>query len=496
MQVLAGRAWRAPGASAWILLTAAVFLALAARSEVPEYYVTVGLFTVLLAAMHRTLLAWPTLVGVLILIVLLVPARRFTLIGVASFELEPYRAFVLFLAAGWVAALLADPRVRLRRTSVDKPILAIALVALASVVLNTGAIAAQVLQQEVVKSLFFLFGYLLVFFVVVSVIRTRAAVDRLLALIVVSACLVAALSVFESRTGTNVFSSLPRVFPFLQYNFLLDPTADLNQFQRGDRLRTYGSAEHPIALGAMLVMVLPLAIYLASRSRSRLWWGAPAVLGVGALATVSRTAVVMLLVVGLVFLWLRPRQTFKLWPMVVPALVVVHFLIPHTLGIIKSSFFPEGGVAALVEEQQGFEGSRRSGGRIDDLGPTVAEVSTKPFLGLGYGTRVIDGPKANARILDNQWLGTLLETGVVGVVAWVWLFVVFLRRMRSAAREARDDADGGLLFVALTASAASIALGMLLFDALGFVQIAFLTFIVMALGCVLLRLRAEAAPAT
>src|SRR5688500_7489304 len=368
MHVIAGRAWRAPGASVWILLTAAVFLVLAARSEVPEYYVTAGLFAVLLAAMHRTLLAWQTLVGVLILLVLLVPARRFTLIGVASFELEPYRAFVLFLAAGWIAALLVDPRVRLRRTGLDKPIVAIAVTALASVVLNTGAIAAQALQQEVVKSLIFLFGYLLVFIIIVSVVRTRATVDGLLMIIVVSGCLVAALSVFESRTGTNVFSSLPRIFPFLQYNFVLDPTADLDQFQRGDRLRTYGSAEHPIALGALLVMILPLAVYLATRGRSRLWWIAPVVLAVGALAPVSRTAVVMLLVVGLVFTSLRPRQTFKLWPMVLPALVVVHFLIPHTLGIIKTSFFPEGGVAALVEEQEGFEGSRRSGGRIDDLG--------------------------------------------------------------------------------------------------------------------------------
>jgi O-antigen ligase len=203
----------------------------------------------------------------------------------------------------------------------------------------------------------------------------------------------------------------------------------------------------------------------------------------------------MLLVVGLVFLCLRPRQTLKLWPMVLPALVVIHLAIPHTLGIIKDSFFPQGGVAALVVEQEGFQGSRRSGGRIDDLGPTLSEVSAQPLLGLGYGTRIIEGPKANARILDDQWLGTLLETGVIGVAAWIWVFVVFVRRMSRAGLDGKDDPDGGWLFVALTASIASFAVGMLLFDALGFVQVTFLTFILMAFGCILLRLRAEVSPA-
>ena len=64
----------------------------------------------------------------------------------------------------------------------------------------------------------------------------------------------------------------------------------------------------------------------------------------------------------------------------------------------------------------------------------------RPLLGEGFGTRVVDAtivrttvPKGpgldpNVRILDNQWLGTLLETGAVGFFGWAWLFTRALRR--------------------------------------------------------------------
>ena len=53
-------------------------------------------------------------------------------------------------------------------------------------------------------------------------------------------------------------------------------------------MRTTASAEHPIALGAMLVMLLPLAIYLFRRRGERIWLVAAATLTMGALATGSR----------------------------------------------------------------------------------------------------------------------------------------------------------------------------------------------------------------
>ncbi len=73
----------------------------------------------------------------------------------------------------------------------------------------------------------------------------------------------------------------------------------------------------------------------------------------------------------------------------------------------------------------------------------------------------------------------------MGLIAWIWLVVSLVRR---GAREAKEDhSPRGLLLVAMTASLAACSVGMLTFDALGFIQVAFLFFTILALMAVVLR---------
>ena len=95
------------------------------------------------------------------------------------------------------------------------------------------------------------------------------------------------------------------------------------------------------------------------------------------------------------------------------------------------------------------------------------------------------GQVPNAIILDNQWLATLLEVGVVGVAAIAWLFLALLRRLIREARH--DQSSRGWLLGALAASIGSLAVGMFFFDALSFVQVTFLLFILMGLAMVSLQ---------
>ena len=90
----------------------------------------------------------------------------------------------------------------------------------------------------------------------------------------------------------------------------------------------------------------------------------------------------------------------------------------------------------------------------------------------------------NAAILDDQWLGTLLETGIVGFFAWLWIFCRCVRRLSGAARE--DDSETGWLYTGLAASIASFGVGMATFDAFSFTQAAFVFFILLALAGVVL----------
>jgi polysaccharide biosynthesis protein PslJ len=278
--------------------------------------------------------------------------------------------------------------------------------------------------------------------------------------------------------------------------FLIDQ-GDVGGFVRvgTGQLRVFGSAQHPIALSAALVLLVPLAIYLARRYRQRRWLVCGLVLVAACAATVSRTGIVMLVVAGLVFLWLRPKETLRLWPLVLLAPVVIHFALPGTLGAIKNSFFPAGGLVAEQKVQPGTGGS----GRLADLGPGLEQWKRHPLLGEGYGTRVVDStivrtpvPQGsaldpNVKILDNQWLGLLLETGIVGFVGWVWFFGRALRRFGAEAK--RDESERGWLLAAITAGVAAYAFGMLTLDAFAFVQVTFLMFIFIGLGSALLAER-------
>ncbi len=131
----------------------------------------------------------------------------------------------------------------------------------------------------------------------------------------------------------------------------------------------------------------------------------------------------MAVVVVIVFLVMRTRQTVRLWPALIALLIVIHIALPNTLGILKHSLLPSGGLKALVVEQGGQEVN--PGGMVASprSTPTLQKLSGDPLLGVGFGTQVLDKPETDALILDNQWLGTLLETGFVGALAWLWLFI-------------------------------------------------------------------------
>ena len=132
-------------------------------------------------------------------------------------------------------------------------------------------------------------------------------------------------------------------------------------------------------------------------------------------------------------------------------------------------------------------------GRLADLKLTLPDVESSPLVGHGLGTRIID-PFQSAHylpdgryggILDNQWLASLLDIGLIGVGALMWLM---LRAGRSLMAENRRRAgDDPLLAASFAASILSFGAAMLFFDAFAFTQATFMFFFVLALGAVFIR---------
>jgi hypothetical protein len=432
-----------------------------------------------LAATHHWLLQWRILLTIIIATIVFIPMKRYTLLpGALPFQLEPYRVLIILIGTGWIATMLIDPLARFRRTGLEYPLLGFVLATFLSDAANIGRVTSIGVGDVVVKKLTFLVSFVLVVYLVASTVTRRKDLDTLLKWLVGGGALVAIMALYESRTGVNYFNQLHSVLPILHYNGPLVATDD-----DGRGLRAYASSEHPIALSAALVMLIPLAVYLAQRTGQKRWWGATAFLTIAVFSTVSRTGILMMLVVLITYAVLKPASLRRALPALVPLLVIVQFAVPGSLHSLRTAFFPEGG---LIEQQKSGAGTHGSG-RIADLGPALAEWSDTPLFGQGNGTRISDvlDPRQNAPILDNQWLGTLMETGALGVLTLGWLFFRVVGRLGRFAR--RDTTPHGWLLAGLAASLASFGVGMFTYDAFAFSQVGFLFFVMLGFSAAALR---------
>ena len=109
------------------------------------------------------------LLTALVVVIMFIPIRRYVMPFQLPFQLEPYRIAVLMILFAWIASLLVDPRVRLRRSGLET-VLGTLVATVVSLVSNPRNLSAY--ESQAVKSLTFFLSFLLVFYCVVSVVRS------------------------------------------------------------------------------------------------------------------------------------------------------------------------------------------------------------------------------------------------------------------------------------------------------------------------------------
>jgi hypothetical protein len=473
---------RPPVAAAAVIGTTLVVLAagvIAGRGM--RLIAPVALGVVMATIALPRLLSWRAQLATIVVVILFIPMKFYGLPASLPIRLEPYRLLVAAVLVVWLTSTLIDSRVRLRRTHlVDLPLAGFLFAIVLSEAMNRARFSS--VETDAVKGLLFFASIIAIFFLVVSLVRTLADVDFIVRVLTGSGAVVAFFGLIEAKTGYNVFHHLSQIFPFLRV------TGGVGEITRGGHLRVYASAEHPIALSAMFVMLVPFAVYRAICFKQARWWMAAVVLLLATFATGSRTGIVMLLIVTLVYLWLRGPEMRRLWPLVIPLLLAVHIALPGALGSFKASFFPANGIVA--QQAAAPVGS----GRIATFWPAIhREFTPHPFFGEGFGTRITTPDETvrvpNAPILDDQWLGTLLETGLFGALCLAWLFIRFVRKLGTKAKH--DRSPRGWILAAAAAAVAAYAESMLTYDALGFTQETFVLFLIIAIGCVAYTLPPE-----
>jgi len=288
--------------------------------------------------------------------------------------------------------------------------------------------------------------------------------DRLAALlrrIVIGATAMSVLGIVEFFTGQDFAKYI--LIPGLSVH---EPVTDLMSIDGLSRVTA--TTAQPLELTAVLLMCLPLAIHQARFAAPELQfrrWLQVGLIGAVLPMTVSRSALLGILVVGIVLFptWLKRERT-RGYRMVFIAIVLGWLADP---GILSSFSGLIGGI--------GSDTSISS--RTSAYSAAAPYIAQHPWLGQGFQTFY---PQTYF-FIDNQYLTSLIETGFVGFVAVLALFVTGWLTARSARRMVRDDRTRDLL-QCLAASVAAAAVSFSTFDVLSFVVAPGLTFLL--LGCV------------
>ena len=228
---------------------------------------------------------------------------------------------------------------------------------------------------------------------------------------------------------------------------------------RGAVHRVVGTAVDPIELGVVAAMLLPLAVYLAvhdvDRSRARRWIPV-ACIALAIPASVSRAAILGTAVALGVFIASQPPARRLIGVAAILLSLVGVFVTAHGLIGTLKSFFLAGTSDNSVAH------------RVDNYPYVEQLVRQAPWFGQGGGTYIPqDVSGSSLHILDNQYLTTSIELGLVGLAALafylLWPAIAALTaRRRSVDPQLRD------LCAALAGSALAAMLCSATFDSLSF----------------------------
>ena len=424
--------------------------------------------------------SWPGAAVAVAIVVCLVPARRYTLPVDLPFAAEPYRLLIVLLLAIVVAALLVDPKFLWRRLEFAAPVGIFLASQLISIGVNIPGLVARQLAPNAVISLLSLVVICALFLVTRQLFQNARMVQITVTALVVCGAVLGALATIERVTRVNLFIEFFALLPLQRLS------EEESLFVKAGTARAFGSAQHPIALAVFLVMLIPLGIYLTRHAtwprrlalRELFWIGCTMLIAFGMLAAVSRTAFVSIGVMVIVAVALRSSIVPKLlFYGILGLLAALVISARNIIAMVNELLDPQ----ALVESQMTSPGWTGSG-RLADLGPSLAEAASNPFFGSGLGSRVTIGPSANAFILDDQYLTTLLESGIVGVLGMVILMLVPFGRLAAFSRTTTEPDARRDLALAVAVSIIGYAVALFFFDGFSFIQTLLGFFVLLALG--------------
>jgi O-antigen ligase len=283
-------------------------------------------------------------------------------------------------------------------------------------------------------------------------ISNRERLDKVLRTFVWGAAVMAVIGMMQFFLKLDVTQYI--VIPGLQ-----DKGALIGFEARGNigAVRVASTASHYIEFSAVMAIALPFAIHFvrfAESRRTRQYFGIAALLIAAAIPlTLSRTGILAatIILVAMLPAWTwRIRYNVLLLTVGLISMFVV--IRPGLIGTLASLF------AGI------FNGQDMSvKGRTDDYTFVYSYFTERPWLGRGIGTFI----PTIYRFLDNQWFGTLVEAGLIGLIALASLQITAIVLARIAQKRSTSEVDRHLC-AALMSTQVAIAVCAYTFDSLGF----------------------------
>ena len=318
-----------------------------------------------------------------------------------------YTLCAVGLVLCWIGNSVRTSQIQFRSTSLDRLILFFVAWGFLSVLFSMQPLySLQEFQSEMVTHFFF-------FYLVVTHLETRQAINRVLSALVVGAAIMGCFGIYEVLSTKLTWTRGARRLASL--------TSDYN----------YAST--------YFMLIIPILLYTIRIARSTrmkmaifsLW-----VINLFALYfTFSRAAWLGLMVAGVVLASYERRAV--LWTTITGIVLGILFLFATPQG---QWFF---------HSMKGFDG----GGRLSALAFGVQHVAAHPLVGIGYGResmiRVLPVPsemrEAGLWHLHNLFLQVALEMGIPGSLLLLALVVGLARVFRRGYIRARNARDRWLM---------------------------------------------------
>lgn len=373
---------------------------------------------------------------------------------------RPAQLFGLVLLGWWMIDFLIRPQpVPRARTAVRVAAIVFLLAMCAGYVAAVTRPISSIELSSADRGLLRVLSLLGVFLVAADGVSSRARFQTMLSRISWILGLFALLGLVQFLTGRVLID-------VLRIPGLSDLGPGFGLAVRGGYSRPTSTATNPIEFGAVLgvglALVLQQAMYGPWRSAWR--WLPTVAVGMGMAASGSRSAFIAggIVLIGLLPSWPKPvRHNAYFILAMSTALAVV--LTPSFLRSIFELFAGSGTDDSVASRTASYD-------------IAFHFISRYPVFGRGLGTLISD-----YRILDNQFLGTWIETGIVGLLSLILLVICGIATAESVRAHARDLAYSQLGRT-LSAAIAAGGLSWLFYDGLSFPISSGFSFLILGLA--------------